>query len=487
MISIKPFLFILIAVFTCTSSISSYYRTEKKPNVIVIFVDDLGYGDLGCYGSPTKTPYIDQLALEGSKFNNFYVPVPVCSASRAALLTGCYPARIGIPGVLFHKDTIGINTKEYTLAEMFRDKNYKTACIGKWHLGWQKSFLPLQHGFDYFYGLPYSNDMWPRSDIDGSPVKPNSYKSNLPELSLIRQNTAVETITSIDDQGKLTSRYTEEALAFIKQNKKKPFFLYLAHSMPHIPLGVTSGFNNKNQTFYANVVNEIDWSVAQITKQLERLDLTDDTIIIFTSDNGPWLNYGNHAGSTGGLREGKGTCWEGGVKVPFIIRWPNKIPANYENSGLASTLDIMPSLNKIINGKQPDLPIDGIDLSESWLSKKVNSKREFIAYYNQKYKLEAVRKDHWKLILPHTYRSYNTIRGNNGNKGKRVPISIKTPELYNLKSDPFESINISDSHPEIVKLLMDFANKIRRQFGDELTKINGSMIRPAGIHSRINP
>ena len=256
--------------------------------------------------------------------------------------------------------------------------------------------------------------MWPRSDIDGSPVKPNSYKTNLPELSLIRQNNAVETITSMDDQGELTRRYTEEALTFINQNSKKPFFLYLAHSMPHIPLGVTSDFNDKKQTLYANVVNEIDWSVEQITKQLQRLNLTDDTIIIFTSDNGPWLNYGNHAGSTGGLREGKGTCWEGGVKVPYIIKWPGKIPANYENNGLASTLDIMPSLINIINGKQPDLPIDGIDLSESWLNKNINSKREFIAYYNQKYKLEAVRKDHWKLILPHTYRSYNIVSGNDG-------------------------------------------------------------------------
>ena len=173
--------------------------------------------------------------------------------------------------------------------------------------------------------------------------------------------------------------------------------------------------------------------------------------------------------------------------MPFIIRWPNKIPANYENSGLASTLDIMPSLNKIINGKQHDLPIDGIDLSESWLNKKVNSKREFIAYYNQKYKLEAVRKDHWKLILPHTYRSYNTIRGNNGNKGKKSPNFYQISRTYNLKTDPFESINISDSHPEIVKLLMDFANQTRQQFGDELTKIKGTMIRPAGIHSRINP
>lgn len=487
MISFKPLITLLIAaLFNASSSITNK-TLIKKPNVIILFVDDLGYGDLGCYGSPNKTPYIDQLASEGSKFNNFYVPVPVCSASRAALLTGCYPARIGIPGVLFHKDTIGINTQEYTLAEMFRDKNYKTACIGKWHLGWQRSFLPLQHGFDYFFGLPYSNDMWPRSDIDGSPVKPNTYKSNLPELALIKQNQAIEKITSIEDQGKLTKRYTEEALAFITKNKEKPFFLYLAHSMPHIPLGVTLNFENKNQTLYTNVVNEIDWSVGQITKQLEKLKLTDDTIIIFTSDNGPWLNYGNHAGNTGGLREGKGTCWEGGVKVPCIVKWPGKIPVNYENKGLSSTLDILPSLTKIINGKLPDLPIDGIDLSESWLHKKINSKREFIAYYNQKYKLEAVRKDHWKLILPHTYGSYNTVVGNDGNNGKRIPVSIKTAELYDLETDPLESLNISDSNQEIVRLLMDFANQTRQQFGDELTQVKGSEVRPAGTHNSLRP
>ena len=278
----------------------------KPVNIIVVFIDDMGYGDLGCYGATGyKTPNLDRLAAQGVRFTNFVSAQGVCSASRAGIMTGCYPNRVGISGALMPDSKIGLNPDEETIAEVLKQRNYKTAAIGKWHLGCTKEFLPLQQGFDEYLGLPYSNDMWP-VNFDGTPATGNAKKSNYPPLPLIEGNEKIRELKTLDDQSELTTLYTERAVRFITQNKKNPFFLYLAHSMCHVPLAVSGKFKGKSQQgLFGDVIMEIDWSVGEIMNTLERNGMDKNTLIVFTSDNGPWLNFGNHAGSAGGLREGK--------------------------------------------------------------------------------------------------------------------------------------------------------------------------------------
>ena len=298
---------------------------STKPNIIIIFTDDQGYADLGSYGAVGfETPNIDQLAQEGIRFTDFQVSQAVCSASRAALLTGAYSERVSVRGAYNHTSRIGLNPNETTIAEILKPLGYATSIVGKWHLGHHEMFLPLQQGFDEYMGIPYSNDMWP-VDYDGTPIANTDHPlSFYPQLPFYEGNNKVEEIHTLSDQNELTKRYTERAVDFINRNKNKPFFLYLPHSMPHVPLGVSSEFKGKSkQGMYGDVMMEIDWSVGQIMKALSENDLDDNTLVIFTSDNGPWLNYGNHAGSVGNLREGKGTMWEGGSRVPCIIRWPS--------------------------------------------------------------------------------------------------------------------------------------------------------------------
>src|SRR5207253_295899 len=309
-----------------------------KPNIVIIYVDDMGYGDLGCYGSTVnRTPNVDRMAQEGVRFTDFYVAQAVCSASRTALLTGCYPNRLGILGALNPASKNGISDKETTIAQMLKPRGYATAIFGKWHLGHHPEFLPTRHGFDEYFGLPYSNDMWPRHPE----AKPGTY----PDLPLIEGDKVVQTNP---DQSKLTSWYTERAVQFIARNKDRPFFLYVAHNMPHVPLFVSDRFKGKSERgLYGDAIMEIDWSVGQILEALNRHGLDEKTLVVFTSDNGPWLLYGNHAGSALPLREGKTTTFDGGVREPCIMRWPGKSPAGTVCRELAATMDVLPTFAKL--------------------------------------------------------------------------------------------------------------------------------------------
>ena len=300
------------------------------PNVVLIYADDLGYADLGCYGAKGwTTPNLDQLAKDGVRFTDFHVSQPVCSASRTSLLTGCYANRLGIHGALGPKATHGIADSETTLGELFKSKGYATGMAGKWHLGHHEKFLPTKHGFDSYLGLPYSNDMWPH----------HPEKVQFPPLPLIDGTKVVNADVTAEFQPKLTTLYTERAVQFIGDNKAKPFFLYLAHSMPHVPLFVSDKFKGKSaQGLYGDVIQEVDWSVGEVLAALKKHGLEDNTLVIFTSDNGPWLSYGNHAGTKGPLREGKGSVWEGGVRVPCVARWPGKIPAGSVQTDIKSAL-----------------------------------------------------------------------------------------------------------------------------------------------------
>jgi len=441
---------------------------EKLPNIVIVFTDDQGYGDVGCYGATGyQTPHLDRVASQGMKFTNFYSAQPVCSASRAGLLTGCYPNRIGISGALFPFNDVGINDDELTIAEMLKERGYSTAIFGKWHLGHHEQFLPLQHGFDEYLGLPYSNDMWPIK-VDGTRAKPGEGRGNYPDLPLIEDNETKEYITSLDGQDKLTTLYTEKAVDFINRNKENPFFLYVPHSMPHVPLGVSDKFRGKSdQGFYGDVIMEIDWSVGQIQKAIMDNDLEDNTIFIFTTDNGPWLNYGNHAGSSGGLREGKTTSWEGGQRVPCIIKWPGHIPKGTVCNKLASSIDFMPTIAEIVDGQLSENTIDGLSILELWKGNMDASPRQNLYYYYGTNNLNAVRKGNWKLVFPHTYQSYEaTVPGNDGYGGRRIRIEVDSLELYNLMRDPGERYNVIDLYPGIVEDLLALGDKARNDLGD---------------------
>lgn len=456
----------LVTIISCTSG-KNQISDQKTPNIIIIFTDDQGYGDIGCYGATGfETPNLDKLASQGMRFTNHYSAQPVCSASRAGLLTGCYPNRIGISGALFPHHTIGLNPDELTIAEMLKTKGYATAIFGKWHLGHHKKFLPLQHGFDEYVGVPYSNDMWP-INLDGTQDKPGEGRGDYPHLPLVEGNETIEEIKTYAGQDKLTTLFTEKAVDFINRNYEKPFFLYVPHSMPHVPLGVSDKFRAKSeQGMYGDVMMEIDWSVGQIVKALKDNKIEDNTIIIFTTDNGPWLNYGNHAGSSGGLREGKTTSWEGGQRVPFIIKWPGKTPEGVVCNKLSCTIDILPSIAEIVDADLPDHKIDGISVTELWKGRFDVEPRKELFYYFGKNNLNAVRKGNWKLVFPHTFRSYHALPGNNGKGGPRIMVTVDSLELYNMMRDPGEEYNVLDLYPEIVEELQEVAAKARTELGD---------------------
>ncbi|VAX29742.1 Arylsulfatase [hydrothermal vent metagenome] len=459
-------------------------ENEKLPNIVLIFMDDMGYGDLASYGAiDYETPNLDKLAMEGMRFTNFYAAQAVCSASRAGLLTGCYPNRIGISGALMPWAKIGLSDKEMTIAQLLKQKGYATGMAGKWHLGHQKQFLPLQHGFDEYLGLPYSNDMWP-VDFDGTPVtkeSPKPWKAKYPQLPLIDGNEKVKEIRNLDDQGSLTTIYTERAVDFIKRNKDKPFFFYLAHSMVHVPLGVSDKFKGKSkQGLFGDVMMEIDWSVGEVIKALKENGLEDNTLVIFTSDNGPWLNFGNHAGSTGGLREGKGTSWEGGQREPCIVKWPGIVPEGAICNKLSATIDILPTLAAITGAELPDHKIDGVNILSLFKGEQDADPRSYFYYYYRKNSLEGVRNGHWKLVLPHSYRSYEgVLPGNDGFPGKYAKDSTGLA-LYNLRRDPGEHYDVKELYPDIVDAIMVLVQQAREDLGDELTGYEGKNRRPAG-------
>ena len=455
---------------------------DQLPNIVIIFTDDQGYGDVGCFGATGfDTPNLDRMASQGMKFTNFYSAQPVCSASRAGLLTGCYPNRIGISGALFPHHKVGINDDEVTIAEMLKTKGYATAIFGKWHLGHHKQFLPLQHGFDEYTGVPYSNDMWPIK-LDGTRAAVDEGRGNYPDLPIVKGNETIEMITSFAGQDKLTTLNTENAVDFINRNKDNPFFLYVPHSMPHVPLGVSDKFRGKSeQGLYGDVMMEIDWSVGKILEALQVNGLEENTIVIFTTDNGPWLNYGNHAGSSGGLREGKTTSWEGGQRVPCIIKWPGKVAEGVVCNQLASSIDFFPTFAAIVGAELPDHKIDGVDISELLNGNFEAKPRKELYYYYGKNNLNGVRKGNWKLVFPHTYSSYEaTVPANDGRGGKRIKISLDSLELYNLIRDPGERYNVIEMYPDIVAELLKVGDKARADLGDLITGIEGSGVREIG-------
>jgi len=458
---------------------------EKKPdvstpNVVLIFMDDMGYGDLTCYGAPAgyRTPNIDRLAANGLRFTQFYSAQAVSTASRAGLMTGCYPNRIGLTGAINHNARHGIAASEMTMAELMKQKGYSTGMVGKWHLGHHKQFLPLQNGFDEFLGLPYSNDMWPvhyegyaYDTIPKDQRKPDNY----PPLPLIDGNDTIEYLGSLHDQDKLTTRYTERAIRFIKQNRRKPFFLYFAHSMVHTPLAVSEKFQGKSkQGRFGDVMMEVDWSVGEVMKTLDELGLTQNTLVIFTSDNGPWLNFGAHAGNTGGLREGKGVSFEGGQRVPCIMRWPEVIAPGTVTGQLASTIDIFPTLANITETSMPVHIIDGVDLSPVLKGDYECEPRADFYYYYNKNSLEAVRMGNWKLVLPHPYRSYMGVMPRDD--GKPGPYAKGSSELclYDLRRDPGEQYDVKEMYPDILIKLDQLVTKARLDLGDDLTGAEGS-------------
>ena len=459
-------------------------EVSNSPNILIIFTDDQGYGDVGSYGAyQFTTPHLDKMANEGMRFTHFYSAQGVCSASRAGLLTGCYPNRIGISGALMPWSKHGLHEDETTIAEMLKDEGYATCIVGKWHLGWQKEFLPLQHGFDEYFGLPYSNDMWP-VDFDGTPVDENSMKpqkAKYPVLPLIKGNDKVDEIKTLDDQAQLTTRYAEYAVDFINRNKENPFFLYLAHSMPHVPLGVSDKFKGKSeQGMYGDVIMEIDWSVGQVIEALKNNGLEENTLIIYTSDNGPWLNFGNHAGSTGGLREGKGTSWEGGQREPCIMKWSGKIPAGKTCNKLSSTIDLLPTIAAVTGAKLPEKKIDGVDLVPLLKGDEDANPREHFYYYYHRNNLEAVRKGQWKLVLPHGFRSYEgVLPANNGFPGQYAQGHTEQA-LYNLTRDPGERYDVQEIYPGVVDEILKLAEEARSDLGDDLTNRTGENVREHG-------
>jgi len=462
------FSILVLLLFAGCNRETAQRADDQKPNVVVIFIDDEGYGDVGCFGATGyETPHLDQMAANGMKFTNFYSAQPVCSASRAGLMTGCYPNRIGFSGALFPGNKVGINADEYTMAEMFKDQGYATACFGKWHLGWQKEFLPLQHGFDEYTGLPYSNDMWPRDNVTGERFPDDHRKSEMPELPLIEGEEVARRVVSMQGQDSLTTLYTEKAVDFINRKAGEPFFLYVPHSMGHVPLGVSDKFRGKSeQGFYGDVMMEIDWSVGEILGALKANGIEENTIVVFTTDNGPWLNYGNHAGSAGGLREGKTTSWEGGQRVPFIVQWPGKVPAGKVCNKLGCAIDLLPTFASITGGTLSDNEIDGVDISSLFMGDFSGDPRETILYYFGRNNLNGVRKGNWKLVLPHTWRSYNTEPGMDGYGGRRIEMTVEAPELYNMMRDPGEQYNVAAYHPEKVEELMKVVEAARAEYGD---------------------
>jgi arylsulfatase A len=459
-------------------------RSDRLPNVVIIFVDDLGYADIGAFGSDSyPTPNLDAMAERGRKFTDFVASSAVCSASRAALLTGCYHNRIGISGALGPRSKSGIHENEMTIAELCKQKNYATACFGKWHLGWQHKFLPLQHGFDHYFGLPYSNDMWPLhpnyADLPANSIK---RKENYPDLPLFDGNEIFDAEVTGDDQKQLTTQYTERAVAFINENADSPFFLYVPHSMVHVPLFVSNKFAGRSGAgMFGDVMMEVDWSVGQIASAITANGLEKDTLLIFTSDNGPWLSYGDHAGSAGKLREGKGTMFEGGYRVPCLMEWTGRIPAGTSCNELAATIDIFPTVAELINGNLPEHKIDGKDIWPLMAGEQgARSPHESFACYYGEGQLQAVRDRQFKLVLPHKYRTLNGRPGGSGGSPTKYDKVEASLSLYNLANDVSESKNVADQHPQVVDRLMEYAEKYRSELGDSLTNRSGTGNRQAG-------
>ncbi len=447
----------------------------RPPNVIVILCDDLGYADIGCFGAKGyATPNLNLMAAEGRRFTNFHVSSAVCSASRSALLTGCYHSRVGIHGALPPHSKTGLNPSETTIAEMLKARGYATGMAGKWHLGDRADWMPMRQGFDEYLGLPYSNDMWPRH--------PEVRQDGYPPLAMYENEKVIIPSMTHADQSQLTTRYTERAVAFIEQHKEQPFFFYLAHNMPHVPLHVSDKFAGKTtRGLFGDVIEEIDWSVGQVLDALKRNGLDENTLVVFTSDNGPWLSYGDHAGSAEPLREGKGTSWEGGTRVPCILRWPGKIPAGSVCQEAAMTIDLLPTIATITGAKLPEVKLDGQNIWPDIAGDATpHAPRSYWIYYAQN-ELQAVMRGNLKLVLAHTYRTLgDTPKATGGVPAKYHANKVEKPELYDLASDIREAKDLADSKPELLAELLQSAEQARAELGDSLTQRKGTANREPG-------
>tara|TARA_B100000424_G_scaffold217255_1_gene175370 strand:+ start:4255 stop:6111 length:1857 start_codon:yes stop_codon:yes gene_type:complete len=443
------------------------------PNVIIIFTDDQGYGDLGCYGANGfETPNIDKMAKDGIRFTDFYVSQAICSASRASLMTGSYSGRVGVQGAISPWNVNGLDPKIDTIAKLLKRHGYTNAIFGKWHLGHREKYLPLQNGFDEYAGLICSNDMWP-VDYNGNPLT-GKKKSYYPPMSFWEGNQPSEKIETLADQGQLTKKITAKAVDFIKRSKDTPFFLYIPHPMPHQPIAASEMFLGKSELgLYGDVIMEIDWSVGQIIDALKIHEIDQNTLIIYASDNGPWLNYGKWGGSAGPLREGKGTMWEGGARVPCIMRWPEKITPSQVISNIASTMDIFPTIAQIIGKGKINNKIDGISLLPLLEGIPDADPRDELYYYYGE-NLIAIRKNNYKLVFPHVYRSYRGVKPGENLYPGAYSQGESGLELYNLDTDIGESIDISKQFPLIVNELQEIGEKARLILGDKLTSKVGS-------------
>ena len=461
-------------LLTAATAFSGVAMAADYTNIILVNLDDVGYGDFSCNGaSGYLTPNIDRLAAQGMRFTHFLAVQPVSGASRAGLLTGCYSNRIGFSGAPGPDSKYGIHAEEMTMGELLKQKGYSTAIFGKWHLGCQHQFLPLQNGFDEYYGLPYSNDMWPYHPQQGEVF-------NFPDLPTYEGN---EIVGYNLDQSRLTTDYTMRSVNFIKKNKDKPFFLYLAHNMPHVPLAVSDKFKGKSeQGLFGDVMMEIDWSIGEIWKTVQKLGLEENTLIVITSDNGPWINYGNHAGSAAGLREAKGTTFEGGNRVPCIMYWKGHIQAGTICNRLASNIDLFPTFAEITDAPLPERKIDGVSLLPLIEGVEGANPRESFVYYYNRNDLEAVTDGEFKLVFPHKHVTYEAYApGNDGMPGKVVTAEVRASELYDLRHDAGERYNVLHQYPERAAKLMRIADKMRQELGDDLTRVKGTENREPGF------
>ncbi|MCF6296751.1 MAG: sulfatase [Flavobacteriaceae bacterium] len=462
---------LLVSMISCKEKQVTPIK-KQSPNIIIIFTDDQGYQDVGCFGSPDiKTPHLDKMAQNGIRLTNFYAAQAVCSASRAGLLTGCYPNRLGIHGAFRPDSKKGLNPSETTIAEMLKEDGYKTAIFGKWHLGDHPKFMPNKQGFDEYFGIPYSNDMWPYH-----PKK----KLNFKPLFLYENEIVIDTLTN---QSLLTTQITERSVNFITKNKDNPFFLYVAHPQPHVPLFVSDKFKGKSERgLYGDVIMEIDWSVGQILEALKKNNIDKNTLVIFTSDNGPWLNYGEHGGSAYPLREGKGTALEGGQREPCIIYYPDKIKAGETINTPMMSIDILPTIAEITGASLPKKKIDGKSVWNIWNGNSQESVQEAYFFYYHVNELHGVRYKNWKMYFPHRYRTLNGRQG--GKDGISVAYeynAIKQIELYDLSKDISEATDVAIENPKVVEKIKDIANEMRKKLGDELYGVIGNENRSIGI------
>jgi arylsulfatase A len=466
-------LFTAVALLGALATYPARAEPPSQPNFVIILMDDMGYGDIAPFNPKTKnrTPQLERMAKEGMKLTSFYA-APVCTPSRAQLLTGCYAKRVSLPAVIFPAAAVGLSDKEATIAGLLKQRGYATLCIGKWHVGDQPEFLPTRRGFDHYLGLPYSNDMG--GEWDGAPEAPAGKRR--PPLPLVRDEKVIETLKPAD-QDRLTERYTDEAIKFIREHKDGPFFLYLAHTAVHVPLHPGKDFKGKSDNgTYGDWVEESDASTGRVLAALRDLKLDEKTLVIFTSDNGPWLTQGKNGGEAGPLRGGKGGTYEGGVREPTIAWWPGQIAPGSTSDAITGNIDLLPTLVKLAGGTVPgDRKIDGADIAPVLLGKAKESARQ-AHYYFSGTKLEAVRSGPWKLA----------VAPQKENTGKKVDPENEPfkPKLYNLDKDIGEKTDVAADNPEVVKRLQELVAKIDADLGAARA---GPGVRPPGRVEKPQP